>query len=80
MLKHLSLIAAVCSVVLVAGCGILPPVTPDAPAGPSTGDVGVSYRFTAVTIDPQNLPLDTSSTGATDVNPSGASTYRAASR
>jgi len=57
MLKCLSLSAAVCSIVLVAGCGMLPPVTPEAPTGPTTGDVGVSYRFTAVTVDPQNLPL-----------------------
>jgi len=57
MLKCLSLIAAVCSIVLVTGCNVLPPVTPDEPRGPSAGDVGVSYGFTAVTTDPQNLPL-----------------------
>jgi YVTN family beta-propeller protein len=57
MLKRLSLLAAVVSIFLVAGCGVLPPVTPQEPTGPSTGDVGVSYRFTAVTADPQNLPL-----------------------
>jgi len=57
MLKCLSLLTAVCSIILVAGCGIMPPVTPDAPTGPTTGDVGVSYRFTAVTSDPQGLPL-----------------------
>jgi YVTN family beta-propeller protein len=57
MLKCLSLIAAVCSIVLVTGCNVLPPVTPEEPTGPYTGDIGVSYRFTAVTTDPQNLPL-----------------------
>ncbi len=57
MLTRLSLLAAFCSIIFVTGCGILPPVTPDAPSGPATGDVGVSYRFTAVTIDRQNLPL-----------------------
>jgi YVTN family beta-propeller protein len=57
MLKRLSLLAAVCSIILVAGCNVLPPVTPPEPTGPSTGDVGVSYSFTAVTTDPQNLPL-----------------------
>jgi len=30
-----------------------PPEIPSAPAGPSTGDVGVSYSFTATTTDPE---------------------------
>jgi YVTN family beta-propeller protein len=41
----------------LTGCGVLPPLTPEAPAGPESGLVGVSYRFAAVTTDPQNLPL-----------------------
>jgi YVTN family beta-propeller protein len=57
MLKRLTLLGAVCSIILVAGCGMLPPVTPEAPRGPSTGDVEVKYEFAAVTHDPQNLPL-----------------------
>jgi YVTN family beta-propeller protein len=57
MLKRLNLVAAICSVILVSGCGIAPPETPEAPTGPRAGDVGVSYRFTAVTTDRQNLPL-----------------------
>jgi hypothetical protein len=57
MLKRLSLLAAVGSIIFIAGCGILPPATPAEPAGPSTGAVGVSYRFTAVSHDPRNLPL-----------------------
>ncbi len=57
MLQRLSLFAAVCCMIAFTGCGIMPPVTPEAPTGPSSGDVGVSYRFTAVTIDRQNLPL-----------------------
>jgi YVTN family beta-propeller protein len=57
MLKRLSLLAAVSSVILVAGCGMLPPVTPEAPRGPVAGDVGVEYNFTAVTHDPQELPI-----------------------
>ncbi|MBM3315009.1 YncE family protein, partial [candidate division WOR-3 bacterium] len=40
----------------LTGCGVLPPLTPDAPTGPETGLVGVSYRLTAVTTDPQGLP------------------------
>jgi YVTN family beta-propeller protein len=57
MLKRLSLVAAICSIILVAGCGMLPPVTPEAPRGPTAGDVSVEYDFTAVTYDPQNLPV-----------------------
>jgi YVTN family beta-propeller protein len=57
MPSRLSLLAAACSIILLAGCGILPPATPEEPTGPSTGDVGVSYRFTAASNDPQNLPL-----------------------
>ena len=57
MLKRLSLIAAICSVVLFVGCGLQPPATPDEPTGPSTGDVGVTYSFTAGSTDPQNLPI-----------------------
>ena len=57
MSKRLSLLAATCSIVLITGCGIMPPATPEAPSGPTAGDVGVSYRFSAVTIDYQNLPL-----------------------
>ena len=57
MLKRLSLLAAVCSIILIASCNILPPATPKEPTGPSTGDVGVAYGFTAVTTDPMNLPL-----------------------
>jgi YVTN family beta-propeller protein len=57
MLTRLSLLAAIGSIVLFAGRAMPPPVTPGEPTGPSTGDVGVSYGFTAVTTDPQNLPL-----------------------
>jgi YVTN family beta-propeller protein len=57
MLQRLSLFAAVSCMVAVTGCGILPPVTPEAPTGPVSGDVGTSYRFSAVTIDRLNLPL-----------------------
>jgi len=57
MLKRLTLFAAICSAVVVSGCGIAPPETPDAPSGPCAGDVGVSYGFTAVSTDRQNLPL-----------------------
>lgn len=57
MSRCLSLFAATCSIVLITGCGILPPATPEAPTGPTAGDVGVPYRFTAVTTDRQGLPL-----------------------
>ena len=57
MVKRLSLIAAFCSAILVSGCGIAPPETPDAPSGPRAGDVGASYGFTAHTTDRQHLPL-----------------------
>ena len=35
------------------GGGNLPPVIPNAPAGPTSGSVGVSYSFTATTTDPE---------------------------
>ena len=57
MLSRLSLLAAMCSIVAVMGCGVLPPATPEEPTGPTSGDVGVAYRFTAVTLNSQNLPL-----------------------
>jgi YVTN family beta-propeller protein len=57
MSMRLSLFAATCCIVAVMGCGVLPPATPEAPTGPTTGDVGVSYRLTASTVDPQNLPV-----------------------
>src|SRR5512138_2263622 len=57
MLRRLSITAFVCGVVFVAGCGLMPPATPDEPTGPATGEIGASYEFTAVTYDPQNLPV-----------------------
>ncbi len=57
MITRLSLLAAIGSIVLLAGCGMPPPAVPSEPAGPSAGDVGVSYSFTAVTTDPQSMPL-----------------------
>jgi YVTN family beta-propeller protein len=54
---RLSLLAVLFSVVLVTGCNILPPGTPEAPRGPAAGDVGVKYEFSAVATDPQNLLL-----------------------
>jgi YVTN family beta-propeller protein len=57
MVKRLSLLAAIGSIILLASCGMPPPAIPGEPTGPSSGDVGVSYGFTAVTTDPQNLPL-----------------------
>jgi len=39
------------------GGGNLPPVTPGAPAGPTSGSVGVSYSFTATTTDPELDPI-----------------------
>lgn len=42
---------------LLTGCSMLPPLTPEAPTGPTSGRVAESCRFTAVTTDPQNLPL-----------------------
>lgn len=57
MSTRLSLFAATCCAVAVMGCGVLPPATPRAPTGPTAGDVGVTYRFAASTVDPQHLPL-----------------------
>ncbi len=57
MIKRLSLAAAICSAILVSGCGIAPPETPEAPSGPRAGDAGTAYGFTAATVDRQNLPL-----------------------
>jgi hypothetical protein len=37
----------------VGAGGNQPPVTPNAPAGPTSGSVGVSYSFTASTTDPE---------------------------
>lgn len=57
MSMRLSLFAVLCCIVAVSGCGMLPPETPEAPRGPSTGDIGVSYDFSAVTTDRLGLPL-----------------------
>jgi len=43
--------------VAIGAGGNLPPVTPGAPAGPTSGDVGVSYSFTATTTDPEADPI-----------------------
>jgi hypothetical protein len=39
------------------GGGNLPPDTPAAPAGPTSGTAGVSYSFTATTTDPEGDPI-----------------------
>ncbi|HDR00304.1 MAG TPA: hypothetical protein ENN51_08495 [candidate division WOR-3 bacterium] len=44
-------------VILLAGCSFLPPATPEAPDGPTSGRAAVSYPFTGVTTDPNNYDL-----------------------
>ena len=41
------------SFVLTGGSVNQPPVTPAAPTGPSTGNVGIEYDFNAITTDPE---------------------------
>ncbi|OYD13847.1 hypothetical protein CH330_10025 [candidate division WOR-3 bacterium JGI_Cruoil_03_51_56] len=57
-MKHLLglLVTGFCLIGLT-GCSLLPPLTPEEPTGPSSGNIGSLYAFTAVTTDPNEDPI-----------------------
>lgn len=50
------LVVSLC-LVAMTGCSVFPPDTPEKPVGPNCGRVGIAYRFTAVTTDPNEDPV-----------------------
>ncbi len=57
MIRMFSLSAIAVLAVVLTSCSVLPPFPPEEPVGPTSGDVGVAYSFSAVTTDPTGNPI-----------------------